>query len=207
MTAAEIIAKFELYVDDSTELSSDEELDLCNDIYYMMCEDRQWRFLESAASGTMASATTITLPSDFGSIIESYDYDQSAFNDSGVQGPTFLYLGTKTFSIISWKRRRDYEDLDGYCYIDVANDQIVFTKAQTVGAYGFDYIKVPEALTLETSPLFPERFHKGISFGMAVDDMIIQLFDKARSYAQDNQIKYDNNLGSMSLWDIKLQTD
>jgi hypothetical protein len=56
--------------------------------------------------------------------------------------------------------------------------------------YQFDYVKIPTAITTATGPAFPSRFHDIIYLGMAVDDYAIQQFDKARSYANENQIKY-----------------
>lgn len=46
MLASEIIAKFELYVDDSTELSTQEELDLLNKVYQKVADDRPWEILK-----------------------------------------------------------------------------------------------------------------------------------------------------------------
>ena len=64
MLTSELITKFELYVDDGTELSSQEELDLANKIYYSICNYRPWEWLKKTVTGTISSGT-ITLPTDF----------------------------------------------------------------------------------------------------------------------------------------------
>ena len=46
MTAQEIIAAFELKVDDSTELSTSEELALLNRVYQLVCDERPWEILK-----------------------------------------------------------------------------------------------------------------------------------------------------------------
>ena len=206
MTSAEIIALFELYVDDTTELSTAEELALLNRVYQAVCDDRAWEFLKKEASGTMASATTITTPSDFGHFIENRGYtDNSEVPDYNSTPTGILINGTKWLKVIDWSTRRQYASQDGYAYYDVRQGTITTTYAQPSSAtYSFDYKMVPTDLLIGTSPVFPSRFHPMLAYAMAVDDMIIQLFDKARSYAEENNVKYRAHLAQMAVWNANL---
>lgn len=207
MNTTEIIAAFELYVDDTTELSTAQELQLLNKMYQRICDLVSWEFLKKEASGTMASTTTITVPTDFGYFVDnrlmtdnSDDFDQNA-RPVGI-----LINGTKWLQIINWSDRRQYNNVDGYAYYDARQGTIVTTYPQGTGAtYSFDYKMVPSDLTAGQSPAFPSRFHPMIYHAMAVDDMIIQLFDKARSYAQENAAQYASYLADMKLWNANLQ--
>jgi hypothetical protein len=206
MTATEIIAKFELYVDDTTELSSAEELALLNKIYYRVSSSRAWEILKKEASGTMASTTTITLPSDFEHFTENYGYtDNQMTRNLNTKGQV-VFVGGNPFFIVNWSDRKQYENNNGVCYLDIRNSVIKFPVAQSASAtYSFDYKYTPTALTAGTSPVFPERFHDLFYHAMAVDDMIIQIFDKARSYARENEANYQSILGDMTFWNANLQ--
>lgn len=193
MTGDEIIAKFEEYVDDGTELSSQEELDLANKIYNKVCNYRPWNFLKAGASGSI-SGSSITLPTDFACLVNNYEET----------GPKTIYLGSvlNPYKIVNWSDRRQYSN-QSVAYIDPTDSTIKFTFTPTETTYEFDYIKIPTALTTSTSPAFPARFHDIIYHGMAVDDYAIQQFDKARSYAPENQAKFDSILKDMSFWDAQ----
>lgn len=206
MTGQEEIENFELYVDDTTELSSAEELNLLNKIYYKVCSSRAWEFLKKEATGTMTSTTTIALPSDFEYLIENYGYTDNQMSRNLNTKNMVVFVGGNPFFIVNWSDRKQYDNNNGVCYVDFRNSIIKFPVAQSASAtYSFDYKATPAALTTATSPVFPERFHPILYHGMAVDDMIIQIFDKARSYAEENQMKHDSYLVDMALWNANLQ--
>lgn len=206
MTSAEIIALFELYVDDTTELSTAEELALLNRVYQTVCDDRPWEFLKKEASGSMSTTTTIAVPSDFSQFLENRGYtDNSEVPDYDSTPTGILINGTKWLKAVDWSTRRQYANQDGYAYYDARQNTITATYPQPSGAaYSFDYKMVPTDLLIGTSPVFPSRFHPMLAYAMAVDDMIIQLFDKARSYAGENNAKYRAQLAQMALWNANL---
>ena len=198
MLTSDIIARFELQVDDSTELSSSEELDLANKIYQQVCSFRPWEFLKASCSTAIAgSGTTIALPSDFAYMATNQSTDMNVSEDN-ITAPKGVYVGTnlKFVRMINYGDRRQYANQD-ICYIDPTDSKIHFVTTQTETTQSFDYIKVPADLTLATSPIFPARFHDIIVHGMASEDYIIQQFDKARSYANENQAKYTSILKDM----------
>ena len=61
--ASEIITKFQLQVDDMTELSSTEELSLLNDVIRETVMSRVWNIFKTSATGTAVN-NEITLPPD-----------------------------------------------------------------------------------------------------------------------------------------------
>jgi hypothetical protein len=209
MNATEIITKFEQYVDDSSELSTAEELALLNKIYHKVCDDRPWEFLKKEASGTMATTTTITLPTDFGYLLDNYNYTDNSTSINNNARPVMIFINNNPIQVVNWSDRRQYATSSAYCYLNLSNSTITFPVAQTSSAtYSFDYIYIPTDLVgggSPTSPVFPARFHDILYHGMAVDDMICQLFDKARSYAVENQLKYNDYLKSMAYWNSQLQ--
>jgi len=184
-TTSDIIEKFELFIGDSTELSSSEELDLCQKIYNKILASEEWEFLKKEATGTIAG-TDITKPTDF----DRFTSDQT------------IYLGTKYSprTMIPFQSRRDFTNQKGYFYYDVRQGKFVFTASES-DTYSYDYIMVPPLLdTTSSNPLLPTRFYDAIYHGMCVDADIINLSDKARSYAQLNQNKYDSILADAKAW-------
>ncbi len=201
MITSEIIAKFELLVDDSSELSTFEELALANKVYQKVCDDRPWEFLKKEKTGTI-NGTSILLPDDFSHVLNNY---QATGNNDSIdtnQRPAVVFVANNPYLIVNWSdRKKQYNQ--NFCYIDMALNQIVFNTSVS-GTYSFDYKYVPEDLTLTTSPVFPARFHDIIAHGMAVEDMICQLFDKARSYAPENTATYNEIKTRMAYWNINL---
>jgi len=206
MTATQIISLFELLVDDSTELSTTEELALLNRVYLSVASDRAWKILQKEASGTMASTTTITLPSDFEFFVENYNYTDNSFSSQINQKPCVVFLNANTpYYIVNWADRRQYTNSNGVCWLDLANSVIKFPYTQSSGVtYSFDYKYTPAELTAGTSPVFPARFHEMLAYAMAVDDAFIQQYPKNSSYAPENMSKFQDKLTSMRYWDSNL---
>jgi hypothetical protein len=181
-TSQDILTKFELYLDDTSELSSSEELDLLNKVYLDVCSDRPWEFLKKTASGTVLTDTVgsyITIPADFSMFTTKDDHP-------------IIYIGTnyEEYKVIPFSERRQYRDQSGYAYLDLANGKIYFTVAPSSTSYEFDYCKIPALLTLSTAPIFPATFWYVLVHGMAVDGYIIQLFQKDRAYTKEhNELK------------------
>ena len=80
MITSDIIARFELQVDDSSELSSDESLALANEIYSDICNDRDWEWLKATATGsTSTSVPYVSLPSNFKQLIPNKEKTEVLF--------------------------------------------------------------------------------------------------------------------------------
>ena len=197
MLTSEIITKFEVYVDDGSELSPIEELDLANKIYQQVCSYRPWEFLKKTHSGVIVNGQII-LPGDFAYMSNNYQSTDSNVSQETVTSPKVIFIGTNLtpYRLVNFSDRRQYAN-QNVCYIDPSDSKIKFIVTPTETTYEFDYIKVPTNLTVTTSPIFPARFHDIIVHGMASEDYMIQQFDKARSYANENQAKYTSILKDM----------
>lgn len=202
MTGQEIINQFRLQVDDSTELASTEELQLLNDVYLQTCSDRVWQILKTTVTGTIVN-NEITLPADFSFVYPNHDFTG---NTTEARRPV-VFVGTtyQPYLVINFDERRQYRNASGYVYLDIANNKLVFTQTPNETSYEFDYIKIPDELTLVTSPVFPERFHKKFAYDMAVQDTIIQMSDKAATMAGFNNGESKKYMDNMTAWDSRLQ--
>lgn len=203
LNTAEIISKFELYVDDGTELSSQEELDLANKIYQSICSFRPWEFLKTPYSATIIN-NEIALPGNFAYISSNNQSSDSSVSQETETAPKGVFVGPNyTFvRMINFSDRRRHQN-ENVCYIDPSDSTIKFVTTQTDTTAEFDYIKIPTDLELSTGPIFPARFWDIIAYGMATDDFAIQLFDKARSYAGENQVKFNSILKDMGYWNAQ----
>jgi hypothetical protein len=186
---SDIITAFELYFGDETSLSSQEELDLLQKKYDELLSSTEWEFLKKEATGSISN-TEITQPSDFDRLTS----DQR------------IYIGSnfKEYPVIPFTDRRNYRNMNGYFYYDAKNEKFVSTFSIN-STYSFDYIYVPPALDKTGSnPVFPLRFYSALFHAMCIDADIINMSDKARSYASLNQRMYDEIVNNMKSWNIKI---
>lgn len=198
MIASNIIARFQLQVDDASELSTDESLALANEVYSDVCNDRDWEWLKSTATGsTSVSVPYVALPSNFKQVIPNKE------------NHSVVFVGTdyQEYLIVPFSSRRDYRDQDGYCYVDMVNRRLYFTKQPTsVKTYEFDYIALPTALTLSTAPVVTtDQFGTLIAYGMAAKFNPIEQTDKTVSYQRENQTEYLKMLSDFRLEDANIK--
>lgn len=188
-TTSDILQKFQLYFGDETSLSDDEMLDLLQKKYDDVLQSEEWEFLKKTDSGTI-SGTTILAPTDF----DRLTTDQT------------IYIGSnsKEYKVIPFTKRRDFNNMNGYFYYDVAQSQFV-SMVSLSDTYEFDYIYTPPTLDIVSSnPIFPTRFYDMLYQAMCIDADIINMSDKARSYASLNDKMYRDGLNDMKAWNKKL---
>lgn len=220
MTGTQIITTFERQVDDVTELSTAEELSLANRVYLRICRDRPWEFLKTPATGSIVLDSTtglyyITVPSDFSFFCENQNYTQNFIENQSGMAPIAILVGTnyQPYLVVNFSDRRQYRNQSGYCYLDVANGKIWFTgsTAPIALTYEFDYIKVPTAILAGTSPAVPAAIAQpmadAIVYGMATENDVLQLSDKAKSYLKENNAFYEKSMLDMQYYNAKLQVN
>ena len=198
MVTSDIIARYNLQVDDASELSSDEELALAQEIYDEVCNDRPWEWLKTPAAGnTSTSVPYIALPADFQELSPNRD------NKSVI----FVGADYQEYLVVPFSSRRDFRSMDGYCYIDIPNSRLYFTLQPTsVKAVEYDYIKRPALLTLSTAPLITtEQFGKLIAYGMASKFNAIEISEKDTSYRKENEERYNKLLSDLRLEDCNIK--
>lgn len=198
LTVEEIISLFEILVDDSTELSSAEELALLNRVYKKILNDKTWEILKKEYSSTTDGNNYLALPSDFLYFLENTGYTDNSFDSNDVSAPRAIYVAGSPLKLINWSDRRQYTDNSGYCYVDMPNSRLYFCNTPDTGkTVSGDYYSKPVDLVAGESPLFTNH-NEIIAYGMAVEDMAIQLFEKARSYADQYNARYNSYLTDMS---------
>lgn len=204
MTGTEIITAFELQVDDLTELSTVEELALVNKVYHKIAMDRDWEILKKQHTGAQSTTVPyIALPSDFAYLTQNNNHTDRSY----YAGRPVVFVGTdyQPYEVVSWSDRTSVRTDTNKCYIDIANSRLYFTVQPTVAnPVYFDYMSVPADIEAGTEPVFPARFHKIFQHGMAVEDFVLQLSDKAKSYAPENKAMYESYLDDLAMWNASL---
>lgn len=204
MTKSAIITKFHLFMDDSSELSSSEESDLFDKVYSEICDEMPWEFTRKAFAGTQSTTVPyVALPADFAYILNNRRYtDDYNENDSPV---VFVSSAYTPYKIINFADRRQYLNQNGYAYIDIVNNLLVFTAQPTTAqSVEFDYCATPTSLALTDSPAFPSRYHDIIYHYMCIDAFILTQSDKAKSYAAENKARGDAFMQRMKFWNAQL---
>jgi len=203
MTKAEIITKFNLYMDDTSELSSQEESDLFDKVYRKINAMMPWEYTKSEGSGTTSTSVAyISLPSDFLFLTQNANHTTSNYE---AEFPV-IYRGSDytEYEVISWSDRRQYRN-SNKAYVDYPNSRLYFTKTPTVAeSVEFDYHASQTALTSGQSPSFPEQFHDAIYHYMCADSFTIQQSDKAKSYAKENWSNAEDIINEMKYWNSQL---
>lgn len=200
MTAQQIITKFELYLDDGTELSSAEELDLLNKHYRMINSSHTWEGTKAEHSAT-ASGTTVSLPSDFLYLTANHNMTDSSYE---AERPVVFFGTTYTpIEVVSWSDRRQYRDNGNYAWIDYPNSNLVFGASKS-GPVEFDYHAQKADLAIDETPWFPAEFHDAIYHFMCADDYIVQQSPKAKSYRDENIGMGTTILNNMKWWNSQL---
>jgi hypothetical protein len=119
-----------------------------------------------------------------------------------------VIVGTtrSVYTVIDIAQANNYYNIDGFCYIDIPNSRLVFTKQPTTAqSITYSYKYIPDAILTATSPIFPSRFHKMIAFGAAAKFNNIEQTDKNQSYQKENQIEYERELERMRVYDAHLK--
>jgi hypothetical protein len=198
MLTSDILLRYALQTDDASELSSTEQLDLAQEVYDEIQDDRDWEWLRATATGTTSTTVSyVALPSDFKKLMPNKD------------NKSVVFVGTdyQEYLVIPMSSRHDYRNMDGFCYIDVPNQRLVFILQPTsVRPIEYDYIKRATALTPATSPLVDTtQFNNLIAYGMARKFVNIEQTPKDVSYARENRDEYNRILSDFRLVDAEIK--
>jgi hypothetical protein len=198
MIGSAIIERFHLQIDDSSELSSTEELDLALQIYNEIADDREWEWLKKTATGTTSvSVPYIALPADFKNLVPNKD------------GKSVVFVGTdyQEYQVVPFSSRRDFRDMDGVCWIDIPNSRLYFAlQPSTTESVEYDYIHRPADFTLTTAPLVTTNsFGEMIAYGMAGKFNPIELSEKNSSYQAENIAEFRRMMADLATEDAMIK--
>jgi len=208
MTKQETINTFHLYMDDTSDLSTQEESDLYDRVLQKIYMDRPWEFLKKEKSDTTSTTLPyISLPTDFVYLTQNHNYSQ--INEEASGPVIFVGAGYSPYKVVSWSDRRQYRNQDGYAFIDIVNRRLYFAQQPTQALpVEYDYHFLPTALTPGQSPVFPvgaaAAGDKAIFHAMCVDSFVIQQSDKARSYASENQALHQAAMAELAFFNANL---
>ncbi len=201
LTGQQIIDRFELYTDDTTDLSSDEELILANDKLRLIYMEQPWEFLRRKKSGSVESDGRITPPTDFDELMENYSEDPTI----GEPITKVVYVDRSPYLVVPMGQR-NANNYSNVCWIDPTDGKINFAQSPGSGAaYEFDYKTSPDDITVGTSPKLPPEYHPMVVFSMLIDEEIIKKSEKARSSMQDNFVQYQRYLKNLKLRDARFK--
>jgi hypothetical protein len=194
MTKSDIITKFELYMDDMSELSTTESENLFDKVYNRVNSDRPWEGTKTEYTGT----APVTLPDDFLFLVQNYNYTDETEYGSG----PFVFVDSEPVKVVSWSDRNRYTS--DVAYLDMRNNTMEFASDETGSTVSFDYhASLPTLLNAE-SPWFPASFHDIIYHGMCAEAFMIMQAEKAKSYANEHLAWYNKYLGDMAMWNARL---
>lgn len=201
LTGQQIIDRFELYTDDTTDLSSDEELILANDKVRLVYMEQPWEFLRRKKTGAVESDGKITLPPNFDEFMENFSDDPA----SGEAITKVVYISKAPYLIVPMGQR-NANNYSNVCWLDPADGKINFAQSPGAGAlYEFDYKTSPDDITAQTSPVLPAEYHPMIVFAMLIDEEIIKKSEKARSSMTENATQYQRYLRNLKFRDARFK--
>jgi hypothetical protein len=201
LTGQQIIDRFELYTDDTTDLSSDEELILANDKLRLVYMEQPWEFLRRKKAGNVEGDGKITLPTDFDEFLENFT-DDPAIGEAIMK---VVYVSRSPYLVVPMGQR-NANSFSNICWIDPSDGKINFAQSPGAGAsYEYDYKTSPDDITVATSPKLPAEYHPMIVFSMLIDEEIIKKSEKARSSMQDNFVQYQRYLKNLKLRDARFK--
>ena len=204
MTKGQIITKAELYLDDSSELSSQEFSDLFDKFYRMFNSSHTWEGTKAEGTGTTSTSVPyIDLAEGFLYLTANYNHtDQSYEADRPV---VFVGSEYQPYEVVSWSDRRQYRNHSNKACIDFPNNRLLFTKQPTSAqVVEYDYHKQQPVLALDESPWFPAEFHDWLYHRMVSDDYMIQQSPKSKSYAAENRAAADEIMNNAKYWNAQL---
>jgi hypothetical protein len=204
MTKQEIITRFNLFIDDMSDLSSTEESQLFDKQYRKINASRPWEGTKAEGSTTTSTSLQyVTLASDFLYLTPNANHTDSSY--ASERPVVFRGSDYRKYEVVSWSDRRQYRESDKHAWIDFPNLRLYFSKVPTtVEAVEYDYNKQMPALELNESPWFPEEYQDALYHMMCADSFVIQQSDKAKSYRNENEKIAKDIVEQMAYWNSQL---
>src|ERR1044072_3202685 len=191
MDGEAIIAKFHNYVSD--ELDPDFELALAKGAMHQSGEDGQPEGLKKVSTSASTTVnqtytTAIDLPSDFFTSCKE------------------IYVGTTLYTQVPFERAVEFRNTPNRFYIDHANGAYHLTGTQaSVQTISFPYFYATPDITLNTSPVWPSRFHSLIPLKMAELYYAIDQGEKDRAWDDRWSLYLTRRLNQFKNYDAQLK--
>jgi hypothetical protein len=207
MTVEEIFSQFNsVYTDNQSELGTEELFILLNKAYTKIINDRDWYFLETNFQGTLQTGETeIDIPENFKKMVMNHMRNG--------QPEIVVYVGPgnnpNVYHVIPRAKARMYQDIDGFCYLDMKNKKLVFTRAfEQPDLVSYEYIEKPPKLeNLEDEPIIPMEYHHAIVHAMAEEYPIIDQMERQFSFSRENESYKEKILEDLRLEDANIKNN
>jgi len=191
MTGQEILDQFSVLVED--EIDQTAALQLASNAVHEVEEEVQPLILKkvdvskSTAAG-QTYTTAIDLPTDI------------------FLPPDEIRVGTEVYKQIPIERQVEYRDLSGFFWIDWVAKKYYLTGTQnSAQVISFPYWYETNDITLTTSPVWPDRFHRLVPLKMAKLYFYIDQGDKGVNWSPEWASEYERQLLRFKDWDAKLK--
>ena len=201
MVGSEIINKFELWTDDTTELSTEQELSLANEKANDIYTECVWEFLRKNVTGSFTGGyidLAIVAP-DFVFPMANYTEDESYASPTI---PVVFVGGSVPYKIIPMGLRKQHQG-QNVCWVDLVQKRIVFGDSSASGTFDFDYQYAPADVTANTALVIPDSYAMIVVYAMLIDDDVIQKTEKARSNIVENTRQYLRIMSNLKSYNAK----
>jgi len=156
--------------------------------------ERDWEFLKKYDSSKTRSAgdtisSTKALPTDFAR-------------------PLKVTVGTATssFNLIPFEEREVYKDEEGAYVIDYGNSTFAFTgTCQTAGTIKMFYLRFTPDVSLSTSPVWPDRFHRVLALDVAKQWFYQDQGEREFSWSSEMDAEAKLLKDAMVAWDERIK--
>lgn len=199
-TGTDIIKKFELWTDDQTELSTDEELFLASEKQREILNDNAFEFMRKNATGSFSGGEIdlSTVAPDFKHLMMNYTDDPRY----GTPDKVVVYVGGQPFEVIPMALKTQKQG-QNVCWVDLVANKIKFAQTGTGGTFDFDYQYTAPDITANGAPAIPADYALVIVYAMLIDDDIIQKTEKGRSNLKENTMQYTKWMSALKSYNAK----
>lgn len=185
MDGQEIIEFFVNLVDDGEDLDQDFLLGLATAAKDKVEGERPWEMLKKKQTGSAVTGG-ILLPDDYGQTVA-------------------MRVNGQKYRQVPYEQQDVFENSALAWYLALGEAKFYLSGANLSGTYKHFYCRTTDPLTVDTSPIWPERFHKLIPYEMAELYYAIDQGDRVRAWDDKWTIQKTFFRNLMVDWDTALQ--
>ena len=184
MTGADIVTMYQTMVRDT--MDSVLEYQLLNVAKDRIEEERDWAFLKKLDASQTASSALNTFPTDYSRTLK-------------------MCVNNQEYLEIPFEEQKVYANSGLRWYSDLAAGGFYLLGSNLSGTINHFYARFTDPIISTTSPVWPARFHALIAFEMAADYFTVDQGDRARSWDDKYEIKYQQLRNAMISWNAALK--
>lgn len=160
-------------------------LDFINNGKELVEDERPWAYLKKKTPA-VTKTTTILIPEDYRRTLK-------------------IRVGTRSLSQVPFEDVEVWENASGKWSLDFGGGIIMILDPGSNGLLTHTYLKTTPDIELDTSPIFPARYHKLCVFAAAELYFAVDQGDRSRSWDDKWAVQRKLLRDSMVAWDAQLQ--